>query len=806
FKIINKQPVPSELYEVASVILSGNSTSLTQLIRNETDTLILQSPINTYTKVMLYVENRDTINHTIRVEATGDEVSVPASSTYIFELSRNTILTDKTILNNLTRSGVTNEKIKNALSQIPISIVGPSEIKLNKSGSNGDILNLAAPKDAMTAILYENNTGKTLVITFTDTKERILENPLNNLTLDLPVQVVHGDLSSQTLYSMRKYADEGAMSMLIPSFRNATVKIHSSVFSPEEAFIPAGSTITFTNKDVVDHDIELTRNESGSVSRRSFILMPLQSNSTSDTPKNTTFIFVDRLSNMKGNITTVAYDANIGVISTPIYPESGMVAVGGPVKFNNYDSDSSYVIEISLRDESNVVHDYRLNLPKYSNGIPGMATWIPDRVGNATYVVKNATLTIGSGEIVVKNSIINVSIKDGYFEKKSIAVDHNSKVCFVPNSPRNITITNLDTGEKIAERTIYPVGGQYTDTSGLCKKIYNCTAKQPGSYACSGIVNESDLSTYCSYTILNSSSACKVSSNISCMVKNEYSSDLECTTDYSKDVQPNIPGIQPQCLFQAKIDGDACKGGSVVRNNSLDSIINCSISSDGKLQFNYFSGKEKTNVSNVLCTVSKSGSSTVCSPTGIYPDIGCVNGSAGDPNCYYTPSPLSISELGNPFTVVENRFCNIGRSTRQEIYYIPYLCNISWDFSKDSSCVCPATRYCGDLPCNGKTAFGAIYVYRTLPSSCGVGSDKNTYTCVNNVLSRTCYTSRSQYSVNTPLGSFSTKLTYGLSFKLCECYSKKIVNSEYVSSCQIKTGGSALLPFPSSCILTAERC
>ncbi|MEM4159874.1 MAG: hypothetical protein QXO35_02620 [Candidatus Micrarchaeia archaeon] len=802
FKIINRQSVPSELYEISYITLLANSTGLADIVKTENEITIINSPVKSYTKLLLYVENTDDKNHTIRVESNGDEINILSNSFYLFEISQSTVLTDLTIKENLTRSGITNQTIINALSQIPINILGPPQIKLNKSGSNGDLLILPAPIEPYTSILYENNTNKTIVITFADTNESILENPLNNQTLDLPTQVIHGDLSSQILYDMRKYADEGAMSLLIPSFHNVTVKIHSSVFSPSEAFIPAGSTITFTNKDVIDHTIDLIKNESNIISSRSFTLLPLQSNSTSDTPKNTSFQFYDQLSNMKGNITTVAYDANIGIISTPIYPESGMVAVGGPVKFNNYDPDSDYRVEIKLTDELNVDHTYSLNLPKYANGIPGIVTWIPDKAGNATYTVRNNTIIVGTGEIVVRNSIINISIRNGEFETKSIAVDHDSKVCFIPDSPRNISITNLDTGEKIAERTIYPLGIQAIDSGSVCKRIYNCSVKQQtGDYRCTGIVNESDPSTYCSYYLINPSIACRLDNNISCVVKDQYSNDLECTTDYSKDTQPGVPGIQPQCLFQARLDGGACSGGSVVKDSSLASIINCSVSSTGLLQFNYFSGKEKTDVSNLLCNVQKSGNNIICSPTGLYSDIGCINNSINDPYCYYTPSLLTSAEKSNPYTLTDNRFCSVTTAQRTERYYTTYACDIGYD----GRCTCPTNKMCGALPCDGSNVLASMSYQKS--SSCTI-FNRNAYNCSGDRLVETCLKT-GQYNFVFPgldNPNFTVYMKPGVSFKACKCYAANQRTVTYAKSCSIKTGGSSITPFPSNCILESEKC
>lgn len=802
FKIINRQNVPSELFEVSYVVLSANSTGLADIVKTENKVTLLTSPVKSYTKLMLYIENSDDKNHTIRVESNGDQINILPGSSYIFEISRSTILTDSTVKENLTRSGITNQTIINAFSQIPITILGPPEIRLNKSGSNGDSVRLAAPVETYTSILYENNTNKTLVITFANTSEYILENPLNNLTLDLPTQVIHGDLSSQILYDMRKYADQGAMSLLIPSFHNATVKIHSSVFSPSEAFIPAGSTITFTNKDVINHSIDLQKNESGIVSSRSFTLSPLQSNYTSDTPKNTTFTFYDQLSNMKGNITTVAYDANIGIISTPIYPESGMVAVGGPVKFNNYDPDSDYKVQITLVDELNVDHNYNLNIPKYKNGFPGIATWIPDRAGNATYTVRNDTVIVGSGEIIVKNSVINVSIRNGEFEIKSIAVDHDSKVCFTPDSPRNISITNLDTGEKIAERTIYPVGVQAIDTGSVCKRIYTCSVKQQtGDYGCTGIVNESDPSTYCSYYLINPSLACKLDNNISCTVKDQYSRDLECTTDYSKDTQPGVPGIQPQCLFQAKLDGEVCSGGSVIKNSSLASIINCSVSSNGQLQFGYFQGKEKTDVSNLLCNVRKSGNVITCSPTGLYSNVGCIKNSITDPYCYYTPSPLTSEEKSNPYTLTDNRFCSVTTAQRTERYYTTYVCDIGYD----GKCTCPTNKMCGALPCDGSNVLASMYYDNYQSCSLFGRKSKN---CSDGKLVDVCL-KKGTYTYNflgLDNGYFSVYMQPGSSFKACKCYAANQRTVTYATSCTAKTGGSTIKPFSSTCTLQNEKC
>ncbi|MCW1310001.1 MAG: hypothetical protein QXP04_04895, partial [Candidatus Nanoarchaeia archaeon] len=217
FKIINKQNVPSELYEIYTVSLNRDSTSIGSVFKvNETETQVFQMPIKTFATVHLFVENRDTKNHTIDVGS--DQIVIPSSSTYEFDVSINTTLTDLTIKQNLIDSGVTNQTIINVLSTIPVNVMY-GEVRLEPESE----ITLQSPSEPLTSVMYENNTEKTITVSFQNTKDFVLENPLNNISLDLPTQVIHGDLSSQILYDMRKYADEGAMSLLIPSFHNVTV-------------------------------------------------------------------------------------------------------------------------------------------------------------------------------------------------------------------------------------------------------------------------------------------------------------------------------------------------------------------------------------------------------------------------------------------------------------------------------------------------------------------------------------------------------------------------------------------------------
>jgi plastocyanin len=615
--------------------------------------------ITAFTKLELTVTNNDKVNHTIQVQGVGqqagDQVIIPAGKMYLFEFTTSGVLKDLTIADNLKAAGETNQTIIDAFSSITVNMVGPGEIKLAKAGQNGDIVTLQAPMDPLTVILYENNTNSTIALSFVNTSMEISKNPLMNQTLDLPVQVVHGDLSSDTLYAMRAYADQGSMAMLIPSFKNVTVTISSAVFSPQNAEIPAGSKITITNRDVVDHTVEINQTTNGITTSSFASLPPLVSYQINDTPKNTTFDFADSLSNMKGQVKTKAYDAYLGITSTPIYPESGMVAVGGPVKFNNYDKDSDYKVEIVLHTTSGQTKEFNMNLPKYQYG-PGQAVWIPQEAGDASYSVKDKVTNtiIGSGNITVRNSIINVSITNGKFEKKSIAIDHDSKVCFVPNSVRNITIKNLDTGEIYARAMLLPVGVN-ANGEGVCTKVFNCTAKQQYSdlLSCSGQVNQTLTGSegQCYYSYTNASQVCMVNRTYTCVSKNP---DMICSSDYSKDTNPSLPGVQPQCLFTAT---DSACWSSGTPKQGYQSIISCGPTDQlGRPTFNYASSPSslwKFTSTQPFCTVSYSGGKAVCTSTGSIKALGCLPTKDGSA-CYAIP----FANASTSQTYQSNEFCN----------------------------------------------------------------------------------------------------------------------------------------------------
>jgi plastocyanin len=655
FKIMNKQNSPVEVYQLDAANLQNDTTGYANLVGAGDNKFLIVNNITAFTKLELTVTNNDKVNHTIQVQGAGqqagDQVIIPAGKTYLFEFTTSGVLKDLTIADNLKAAGETNQTIIDAFSSIVIHIVGPGEIKLAKAGQSGDVVTLQAPMDPLTVILYENNTNSTIALSFVNTSLEISQNPLMNQTLDLPVQVVHGDLSSDTLYAMRAYADQGSMAMLIPSFKNVSVTISSAVFSPQNAEIPAGSKITITNRDVVDHTVEINQTTNGITTSSFASLPPLVSYQINDTPKNTTFDFADSLSNMKGQVKTKAYDAYLGITSTPIYPESGMVAVGGPVKFNNYDKDSDYNVEIVLHTTSGQTKKFNLTLPKYQYG-PGQAVWIPQEAGDASYSVMNKVTNaiIGSGNITVRNSIINVSIINGKFEKKSIAIDHESKVCFVPNSVRNITIKNLDTGEIYARAMLLPVGAN-ANGEGVCTKVFNCIAKPQysGLLSCSGQVNQtpgSGSEGQCYYSYTDASQVCMVNRTYSCVSKNP---DMICSSDYSKDTNPSLAGVQPQCLFTANPAGDACKGGCSPKSTEIGNILSCQ-KSGNVCGFSYKS--VSTSTSNVFCSVTKGSNSIACNQKSIYPVIGCTSIPGDYSNCYYTPAPPASGS-----SVDSNQYC-----------------------------------------------------------------------------------------------------------------------------------------------------
>jgi plastocyanin len=783
FKIMNKQNSPVEVYQLDAATLQNDTTGYANMVGTGDNKFLIVNNITAFTKLELTVTNNDKVNHTIQVQGAGqqagDQVIIPAGKMYLFEFTTSGVLKDLTIADNLRAAGENNQTIIDAFSSITVNLVGPGEIKLAKAGQDGDVVTLQAPMDPLTVILYENNTNSTIALSFINTSMEISKNPLMNQTLDLPVQVVHGDLSSDTLYAMRAYADQGSMAMLIPSFKNVTVTISSAVFSPQNAEIPAGSKITITNRDVVDHTIVINQTTNGRTTSSFAPIPPLVSYQINDTPKNTIFDFADSLSNMKGQVKTKAYDAYLGITSTPIYPESGMVAVGGPVKFNNYDKNSDYKVEIVLHTTSGQTKEFNLNLPRYQYG-PGQAVWIPQEAGDASYSVKDkvTNAVIGTGNVTVRNSIINVSIINGKFEKKSIAIDHESKVCFVPNSVRNITIKNLDTGEIYARAMLLPVGVN-ANGEGVCTKVFNCTAKPQysGLLSCSGQVNQTLTGSegQCYYSYTNASQVCMVNRTYACVSKNP---DMICSSDYSKDTNPSLPGVQPQCLFTANPAGDACKGNLCQPKVGV-SGINCGpVDINGNCRYNSTSDRMCSSLfpftsSNNYCTVNSA-------PTGtLVPGKETISilyiGTA--PNC---PAGYTKKSVYTTMDLICTKWHYLGREKICDEYKGKILyCekNVNLPCEKDWYCEYNNIPSIPGFPACKVTISGKFYTYSSIP-------------CIDRAIQR-C----SQFC---PIYSCSDKLQIpGLT--TCQLVQSSCVNG-YMS------GAACYTPYQASCKETDSSC
>ena len=794
FRIINLQTKTSQVYELKQVALSSNGTSLAYSFNNT----VFVTNISTFTTARLIVQNNDNKTHAISVILNGvekDKVNVSGGQYHIFDLNNNVVLIDNTIKDALVSANITNQTMIEAYSEIAVNIIGPKEMILAPSGRDNSEMTLSAPSEIMVSTLVENNTGSQFFLSFNELTGTTLTNPLNNITLDLPVQVVHGDLSSETLSSMRAYADEGAMSMIIPSFQNVTVKISSAVFTPPESFIPAGSTITITNKDVITHTVDITKNTGGSVTFNSSSLSLLESFQTSNTPKNTTFYIHDQESNLNGNITVVAYDAKIGVSSIPVSPQVGMVAVGGPVKFNNYDTDSEVTVEISLTSTTGEKSLYALTVPKYSSGIAGQAVWIPDTAGDAVYSVRNSSAIIGSGNISVRNSVINVSILNGQFGVKSLSIDHESEVCFLPNSVRNITITNIDTGEVVAKTNILPIGVP-VGNSDRCSIVYNCSANSgvSNTVSCGGQVTEGDTDSTCNYWFTDPTSACKLNISWNCGVKSEYSSDLACASDYSIDTNPLLEGIQPQCMFQALTEGDACKGSCTIKDPNGGSKVTCTNVGDScAFAYNtttFSNGVGYTTTSDPFCRVFANG----CVQTGAYMDVGCQY-DAATKRCYYTPSPVASGESTS--TSVDNRFCDVSENILGELYKT--CCRTeNW---VPGTCGCMS----GDSPLNPSTSYSVSCVLQYSYVRCRCSSGAVCYGPAYRWYKYNCYGQKVSEGTGCACcpGTTIPSPACGTTFNMqCPYYAPKPV-----IGCSLRTGGSSIFSssVPSSCTLDTSK-
>ncbi|VVB73977.1 Cupredoxin-like domain protein [uncultured archaeon] len=118
----------------------------------------------------------------------------------------------------------------------------------------------AAPMEIGNVQLFENSTNSTISISFIDPLPSEPTSPIVNTTMDLPTQKVSGPMSSDMLAKMREYASGGAVPAVIPSFKNITVEISTSAFSPKTINISAGSNITWKNTDNVAHILTITKN------------------------------------------------------------------------------------------------------------------------------------------------------------------------------------------------------------------------------------------------------------------------------------------------------------------------------------------------------------------------------------------------------------------------------------------------------------------------------------------------------------------------------------------------------------------
>ena len=268
-KFVNTLSVPVKLSDNEELILTNNSMSkaamsaITPMVINvfnkdtsthvstQYTTIDTYDPVNDTTNTDTVEYNESTTNHTLYL-CSGNACGAPIT---IAGGSRTTIHIDDTF--NGWISDYTTGK------RATINVTKLVDV-LDDRTKAGSIRTVPLPNVTNSFTIsssYDNSTAFLSVLPILPTT---VEQTLPQETLDLAVQKT-GYLTSEQLARMRDYADRGIVSAIVPSFKNLTVNIRTSLFDPISINTTAGSRVTIRNMDNIPHNIEVTKETSQNI-------------------------------------------------------------------------------------------------------------------------------------------------------------------------------------------------------------------------------------------------------------------------------------------------------------------------------------------------------------------------------------------------------------------------------------------------------------------------------------------------------------------------------------------------------------